>query len=216
MRRISQTRLLKMKQSIFTEDRKYTFSDYFTMSASTEQIVTELGYSFAMKGFSLPKKLDYDPQIVTRLNALYYSVLPNINLNSEVAKREFLIAPLLMELSRYAGVRINVEYAIFINDKLAGNFDYLLQSEHKLIVIEAKNKDMECGFNQLAAQLIALDYHEQATKTPLLYGAITLGDVWKFAILDRDKKQLIKDINIYTVPHHTDEVFAVLIGILMG
>jgi hypothetical protein len=49
---------------------------------------------------------------------------------------------------------------------------------------------------------------------PLLYGAITLGDFWKFAILDRDKKQLIKDIDAYTVPHNTDEVFAILMGIL--
>ncbi len=203
-----------MKKSIFTEDRKYTFSDYFSMTASAKEIVTELGYSFLIKQIALPKNSNYDTDIVTHLNKLYSSIFEKVTLESEIAKREFLISPLLIELTQLIEVLIETESSIYVNDKLAGKFDYLLKAKQSLIVIEAKNKDMEAGFKQLAAELIALDQYEEMNQSPLLYGAITLGDVWKFAILDRNKKQLIKDIDAYTVPHNTDEVFSILMGIL--
>lgn len=34
-----------MKKSIFKENKKYTFSDYFDMNHPTEEIVGEFGYS---------------------------------------------------------------------------------------------------------------------------------------------------------------------------
>jgi len=207
--------LPKMKKSIFIEDRKYTFSDYFSMSASVKEIVTELGYSLFTQRIQLPQNLDYDKNIIEHLNRLYDTIFLKINLNSEFSKREFLISPLLIELAQLIDITIETENTIFVNDKLAGSFDYFVQGKQNLIVIEAKNKDMEGGFKQLAAELIALDCYDDLQNRPLLYGAITLGDIWKFAILDRHQKQLIKDINSYTIPHNTDEVFGVLMGILM-
>lgn len=203
-----------MKKSIFNEGQKYTFSDYFNMPYSTEEIVTALGYRFSTSVLALPKCTDFDDAIIERLNALYYAIIPKINLNSELAKREFLIAPLLIELTRHAEIKIDVEYPLYFNEQLAGSLDYLLTSRQDLIVIEAKKKDLDSGFNQLAAELIALDYHEDNTEIDILYGAVTLGDVWKFATLNRATKQLCKDIDSYVIPSHTDEVFAVLMGIM--
>lgn len=203
-----------MKKSIFTEGQKYTFSDYFNMPYSTEEIVTALGYQFSTHVLNLPKCLDFDAEIIKRLNALYYAIIPKINLNSELAKREFLIAPLLIELTRHAELKIDVEYPLYCNEQLSGSLDYLLTSRQNLIVIEAKKKDLDSGFNQLAAELIALDFHDDNQEIEVIYGAVTLGDVWKFATLNRKTKHLTKDIDSYVIPSHTDEVFAVLMGIM--
>jgi hypothetical protein len=203
-----------MKKSIFNDNQKYTFSDYFNMPYSTEEIVAALGYRFSTDVIELPKYTDFDPAIIERLNALYYAIIPKINLNSELAKREFLIAPLLIELTRHADMKIDVEYPLYCNEKLSGSLDYLLTSRQDLIVIEAKKKDLDSGFNQLAAELIALDFYEDNQKIEVIYGAVTLGDVWKFATLNRKTKQLIKNIDSHVIPSHTDEVFTILMGIM--
>ncbi len=205
-----------MKKSIFSEDKKYTFSDYFAMTSEVEEIVAELGYSFVIRPLELPRCTDYNDAIIDNLKSVYRNILVKINLNCEFSRREFLISPILIELVQLIEMKIDSEKFIFLNDKLSGNFDYLLKAHQNLIVIEAKNKDIEAGLKQLAAELIALDQYEETNTNPLIYGAVTLGDFWKFAVLDRHKKQIIKDIDSYAIPHNTDEVFSILLGILNG
>jgi len=55
--------------------------------------------------------------------------------------------------------------------------DYLLRSQKNLLVIEAKNDDLTRGFTQLAVELIAL---AEVEENNILYGAVTIGDVWRF------------------------------------
>jgi len=118
-------------------------------------------------------------------------ILPKITINSEIAKREFLIAPILVEIAKNTDSKINVEYPIEIDDRLSGSLDYLICSKQELIVIEAKKGDLEKGFSQLSTELIALDKYEENNAGNMLYGAITIGDVWKFGILKRDKQHII-------------------------
>lgn len=74
---------------------------------------------------------------------------------------------------------------------------------------------MDGGFNQLAVELIAVDKAEDNQEIALLYGAVTLGDIWRFAILDRATKRIIKNMHSHTIPQDTTEVFSILLGILM-
>ncbi|NEN99508.1 MAG: hypothetical protein F6K50_29705 [Moorea sp. SIO3I7] len=203
-----------MKKSIFKENRKYTFSDYFAMTNPTEEIVGEFGYSFAIEVIDLPKSTNYDLDIIENLNHTYYTIIPKISLTSEIAKREFLIAPLILEIAKLLPVKVNVEYPLDINDQLGGALDYLLKSSQNLIIIEAKKKDIDGGFNQLAAELIALDKYEESESIEILYGAVTLGDIWKFGTLDRKRKHIAKTIQSQTIPRDTEEIFSILIGIL--
>ncbi|RKZ51174.1 MAG: hypothetical protein DRR16_14710 [Candidatus Parabeggiatoa sp. nov. 3] len=205
-----------MKKSIFKENKKYTFSDYFEMNYLTKEIVGEFGYSFAFEVIDLPKCQDYDKQFVKTLQETFYTVFPKITLNSEIAKREFLIAPLLLEIARSTNTTINVEYALDIDDKLSGLLDYFLVANQELIIREAKKKDIDQGFNQLAAELIALDKYEENEEIDMLYGAVTLGDLWRFGTLDRKKKPLVKNIHSHTIPEDTGEVFSILRGIITG
>ena len=203
-----------MKKSIFKKNQKYTFSDYFEMNHPTKEIVAEFGYSFAFEVIQLPKYADYDKEFIKVLKETFYTVLPKINLNSEMAKREFLVAPLLLEIARTSNITINVEYSLHVNDKLSGLLDYFLVANQDLIIIEAKKKDIDNGFNQLVAELIAVDKLEDNENIELIYGAVTLGDIWKFGILDRKNKHIIKNIHTHRIPEDTGEVFSILMGIV--
>ena len=203
-----------MKKSIFKENKKYTFSDYFEMNNPTDEIVGEFGYSFNLEVIKLPKSTDYDQNVIKNLQDTFYTVFPRIPLNSEAAKREFLIAPLLLEIIRNSTVKINIEYPLSVDDKLSGYLDYFLRANQEIIVIEAKKKDIDNGFNQLAAELIALDKYEDNDGIEILYGAVTLGDIWKFGTLDRKKKHIIKNIHSHVIPEDTEEVFSILMGII--
>ncbi|NEO16102.1 MULTISPECIES: hypothetical protein [unclassified Moorena] len=184
------------------------------MTNPTEEIVGEFGYSFAIEVIDLPKSTNYDLDIIENLNHTYYTIIPKISLTSEIAKREFLIAPLILEIAKLLPVKVNVEYPLDINDQLGGALDYLLKSSQNLIIIEAKKKDIDGGFNQLAAELIALDKYEESESIEILYGAVTLGDIWKFGTLDRKRKHIAKTIQSQTIPRDTEEIFSILIGIL--
>ena len=196
------------------EGKKYTFSDYFELNNSTEEIVEELGYSFSHAVINLPQSKDYKVDDIKKLQDTFYTILPRITINSEIAKRDFLIAPILVEIVRNTESKINVEYAIEIDSRLSGSLDYLIRLKQELIVIEAKRGDLDRGFNQLSAELIALDKYEENKVSNRLYGAITIGDVWRFGILERKKRHIIKDINSFTIPGDLEKVFSILLGIL--
>jgi hypothetical protein len=203
-----------MPRKIFKEGKKYTFSDYFDMGNPVEEIVAELGYSFASRIVALPRSMDFDGKLVEDLQASYYGLLSKVSLNSEAAKREFMIAPVLLALINIIDAKLNIEYPLDIDDRLGGTVDYLLRSRSELIVIEAKKGDLERGFNQLAAEMIAVDCYEDVDAFPVLYGAITIGEIWRFASLDRKAKHLTKDAHTFRFPEDLQEIFAILKGVL--
>ena len=202
-------------KSIFTEGKKYTFSDYFELGNPTDEIINALGYSFFTQPLDLPRKNNISPELINRLSTVYYSILPKISVNSEIAKREVMIAPVLHAVIQYINARLNIEYSVSINDKLSGTIDYLFRSSQELIVIEAKKGDLDRGFNQLAAEMIAMDiYEEEQTDLTRVYGAITIGEVWRFAVLEREKKHLIKDIHTFRFPEDLHDLLSILSGML--
>lgn len=203
-----------MKKSIFQPNKRYSFSDYFNFSNPVEEIVAELGYQIQVEEIHFPVLADIDMTVINQLIKFHYQLLPNITLNSEAAKREFLIAPLLYQVILKTNAKLNIEYPIDINDKLNGWIDYLIRSQQEIVVIEAKKGDLEKGFTQLAAEMIALDYYEDEGTPEYLYGAITIGEVWRFAVLDRKNKTIKKDINLFRFPQDAKELFAVLLGVL--
>jgi hypothetical protein len=199
-------------QSIFKKDKKYTFSDYAELNNPTKEILAAFGYQYVFEELELPVTAIKSISLA-KLRDTYVKKLPFISLNSETAKREFYIAPLLLELLEYVQVEINVEYPLDAGQNLSGAIDYLIKSKSNLIIIDAKKGDMEKGFNQLAVALIAFDKVSESNSN-LLYGVVTLGDIWRFGVLDRKDSLLKKDMNAYILPKNLDELFSILIGIL--
>jgi len=202
-----------MGKSILNKDKSYTFSDYFELSYPTKDIVAEFEYKYVLTKLSLPKGMLEGG--LARLRETFYKKLPHISLNSETARREVMIAPVLLELLDYVDMNIDIEYPLYVNEYLKGNIDYFLSSAENFIVVEAKKADMERGFSQLAVELIALDkYKETEYKSNRIYGAVTMGDIWRFGALERETKVIYKDIDSFRVPSDIESLFAVFIGIL--
>jgi len=203
-----------MARTIFATDKKYTFSDYYDFTNPSEEIANALGYSLSTEILNLPIVDTIDLTAIRALQKDFYTVLPKITLNSEIAKRGFMIAPILWQVIRHVNAKINVEYCINVNNKLSGCLDYLLCSKQQLIIIEAKKGDLEKGFNQLLSELIALDIYENEITSDLIYGAISIGELWRFAILKRNVKHVTKDLHTYRIPEDIETIFLALTGIL--
>lgn len=203
-----------MDKVIFKEGRKYSFSDYFYFPHPTEEIANALGYAFTTKLLELPGAVQVDNSAINTLQARFYEILPKISLDSEMAKRDFMIAPILWEVIRYAQAKINVEYPIDVDNRLSGSLDYLLRSTRQMIVIEAKKGDIDKGFNQLIAEMIALDLYDNQGMLGPIYGAVSIGELWRFGFLDRIEKSIYRDLHTYRVPEDLEKIFTVILGIL--
>lgn len=196
---------------ILQPGKRYTFSDYFDLNYPTREIVAEFGYTYRLEEVVFPTP-ETAIAPLDRLRQMYRQKLPLISLTSEIAKREFYIAPLLLELLDYIRAEIDVEYPIDAGENLSGTIDYFLRSRDNFIIIEAKKGDLEKGFNQLAIELIAVVLSFRI-ESPL-YGAVTLGDVWRFGVLDPVTKTLTKDLNAYALLSDLEAIVGILVGVL--
>jgi len=166
--------------------QSYTFADYVKLNSEPEEILGYFGYQFESAFLTLPTTQAH----LTRVGDLKSRIeesLPYIGLTSETARREFLIAPVILELIHYTQAKIKVEYALNIDNQLQGIVDYYLKAENQLLVIEAKNADLVRGVVQLAVELIAFD-RWSPVDDPQLYGAVSIGNIWQFVVLHRQSK----------------------------
>lgn len=200
------------KIKILQEGQSYTFRSYFELPYEADDILAEFDYSLQRAELSLPqttRQLDRLPEFKQKIR----TVLPFISLSNETARRETLVSPIMLEVICYCQCQMRIEYPLAVNNWLKGNLDYLLRSQNNLVVIEAKNDDLTRGFTQLAVELIALSHIEEQT---VFYGAVTMGDVWRFGKLERSQQQITQDINLFKVPDDLDTLVRVLLGILEG
>ena len=200
------------KTPVIEPNQSYTFADYFKLNSEPEEILEYFGYRFQSESLTLPTtqaKLERLADLKARLE----ESLPYISLTSETARREFLIAPVIMELIHYTHAKVKVEYALNINNQLKGVVDYYLKSDRQLLVIEAKNADLERGVVQLAVELIAFDNWSPIDQ-PTLYGAVSIGNIWQFVILHRESKQINQDLNLYRVPTDLEILMKILVALI--
>ncbi len=202
-----------MKKPILPEGTSTTFADYFKITAYLEDILDCFGYSYRRKKCNLPRH-EIARERVASLAAHLDAVLPHANLTHETARREFLIAPVLMEVVRETGADIKVEYPLEVEERLKGTLDYFLRGEHTFLVVEARQGDLQKGFNQLAVELVALDRWADDSPEPRFYGAVSMGNVWQFGFVERSEKRIVEDLDTYRVPADLEEVVRILVGLL--
>ncbi|MCP4657764.1 MAG: hypothetical protein GY856_20340 [bacterium] len=202
-----------MKPQVIPEGTSATFADYFKLNAYIEDILDCFGYSYRRTKCELPRH-EIAEERVAALRSHLDAVLPHAALTHETARREFLIAPVLMEVVRETGAEIKVEYPLEIEERLKGTLDYFLRAEHTFLVVEAKQGDLQKGFNQLAVELVALDRWAEDSTEPRFYGAVSMGNVWQFGFVERSEKQIVEDINTYSVPTNLEDVVRILVGLL--
>ena len=116
---------------------------------------------------------------------------------SEKAKSELIIMPILKEVRRknrtfniFSGYSFDVDKAQSLN----GICDYILSSNIESIeikspifcLVEAKNRTIEEGIGQAAAEMIAAKIFNKQDKNelPAVYGCVTTGTEWLFLLLE--------------------------------
>lgn len=199
---------------VLDKHQSYTFSKYFELTADPEDIFAELGIRLQKKGLNLPRRAEV-PAFLPDLEKRLLQTLELVDLTTEMARRETLIAPVLLAVCAQAHQPLKIEYAIKVNQWLQGNVDYFIPGQQALLIIEAKQADLARGFVQLGAELVALDQWT-SSPTPTLYGAVTTGDAWKFGRFDRVEKTLMQDIRLYTIPSDLEALVGILSRIIQG
>ena len=195
---------------ILQEGASYTFRSYCEMTAEPEDILADLGYKLLTARLVLPRtkfELSWEAELQARLERS----LMVVTLTSETARRETLVAPILLDVAHHCHAQLRIEYPLSVSDWLKGNLDYLMRSTQSMVVIEAKKDDLTRGFTQLAAELIAL---AQSQSLASVYGAVTIGDAWRFGYLDAVNKTITQDIALYRIPDDLPQVMGTLVGIL--
>ena len=195
---------------ILQEGTSYTFRSYCEMTAEPEDILADLGYKLLTARLVLPRTrlvLSWEAELQARLERS----LMVVTLTSETARRETLVAPILLDVAHHCHAQLRIEYPLSVSDWLKGNLDYLMRSTQSMVVIEAKKDDLTRGFTQLAAELIAL---AQSQSLASVYGAVTIGDAWRFGYLDAVNKTITQDIALYRIPDDLSQVMGTLVGIL--
>ena len=183
------------RSAIIQANQSYTFADYFKLNFAPQDILAYFGVTLQRQSLTLPRYAGPLDRL-TDLKARIEESLPRLSLTSEMARQEFLIAPVLTDVLHYTQATLNVEYPVAVSNQLKGSLDYLLQNGNTFLVIEAKNEDLERGFVQLAIELIALDQWIDSDQT-ILQGAISTGNIWQFGQFDRQARHLSK-ILIFT------------------
>lgn len=114
--------------------------------------------------------------------------------NSEKARSELIIMPLLLEVYEQMQERVNlfsgVKFDVDESRGLSGFCDFLfsLSPLHREIhapviaIVEAKKEDINTGIPQCFAELVAAQIFNASEKRSIdtLYGIVTTGEVWKF------------------------------------
>ncbi|QLE56411.1 hypothetical protein [Nostoc sp. TCL26-01] len=197
---------------ILKPSETYTFRKYFDLRFAPADILRELGASLTKAHINFPVS-NHQITRLAELKQRLEEAITRVSLTSEAARREVLIAPILLEVAHITEAIVNIEYPIEVNQFLRGDLDYYLQSQHQILIVEAKQADLTRGFTQLAVELIAIDSWIEADE-PILYGAVTTGDIWQFGSFQRASRLITQDLMLYRIPTDLQELMQILVAIL--
>jgi hypothetical protein len=128
-------------------------------------------------------------------------------INTEKARSEYIIAPILSEIafinsqvSLFSGRNFNVDASRgltgFCDFILTRNPDKLVIKAPVVVIVEAKNENINDGLAQCIAEMYAAQIINQKNlqeNIKIVYGIVTTGQVWRF--LSIDKMQVKVDLN---------------------
>ncbi|NEP40608.1 MAG: hypothetical protein F6K35_15770 [Okeania sp. SIO2H7] len=142
-------------------------------------------------------------------------------INTEKARSELIIAPVLLEVRRILNFQIGffsgVEFNVNLAKGLMGYCDYILTASKELYeirtpvftIVEAKNENIKGGLGQCMAETIAarLFNIQQEKELEAIYGAVTTGNIWKFIKLE--DQRIFIDLKDYFLPE-IDKILGIL------
>lgn len=151
-------------------------------------------------GLSIIEKLDLFTNVPEAAisdflkQSLEYNTPLALEIATEKARSEMIIAPILIELKKQFDSQISLfsgrEFNIDIQQGLIGYCDFIIsKSPSQLlikspvgVIVEAKNDNIQSGLGQCIAEMVAAQIFNQRQneKNESIYGSVTTGTNWKF------------------------------------
>ncbi len=151
-------------------------------------------------GLTIEESMDLFPDIPEILPSSYLQTTLNENvflataINTEKARSELIIAPVLLEVRRILNFKIGFfsgsEFNVDVQAGLTGYCDYILTASKEsyeirtpvITLVEAKNESIKSGLGQCIAEMVAAQLFNQRNGEEIesIYGAVTTGTDWKF------------------------------------
>jgi hypothetical protein len=142
-------------------------------------------------------------------------------INTEKARSELIIMPVVIEVRRYFKYQISVfsgsEFNVDASKGLEGRCDFILSRSPEqyditspvMTIVEAKNESIKSGLGQCIATMIAAQLFNQRQETvpDYIYGAVTTGTDWKF--LKLCDRTIFIDTNDYFIKE-VDKILGIL------
>ena len=146
---------------------------------------------------------------------LRYNVPLALASNSEKARSEMIISPILIDLRRQLKERINlfsgIDFDVDSDMGLNGICDFIISNSPEILfvsapvitLVEAKKENITAGLGQCVAEMLAARIFNERTgnEVSTIYGAVTTGSIWKFMKLDGSvisidlTEYYLKDVN---------------------
>lgn len=156
---------------------------------------------------------------------LEYNVPLALAINSEKSRSEMIVTPILIEVRKQLGNQISLfsgkEFTVDPQRGLSGFCDFIIgKSAEQLMIeapvialVEAKNDNLESGFGQCMAEMIAaqLFNQRQGNEIKQIYGVVTTGSLWKFMQLE--EQTITLDLNEYFLGN-LGKIIGILISFL--
>jgi len=119
-------------------------------------------------------------------------------INTEKARSELIVAPILVEARRLTGRRVSlfsgIEFNVASEQGLNGVCDFIFSRSPEqlllvapaMMLVEAKKDDIYSALGQCIAEMVAARlYNEREGQgVTTIYGAVTTGSIWKFLKLE--------------------------------
>ncbi len=132
-------------------------------------------------------------------------------INTEKARSEMIITPILLELRPKANYQISLfsgtDFNVDVEKGLNSYCDFVISRAREqltinapvVIIVEAKNENIKGGLGQCAAGMLAaqLFNEQEGNGIKTVYGAVTTGDIWKF--LKLEGTDIFIDLNNYYI-----------------
>ena len=146
-----------------------------------------------------------------------------IAINTEKARSEMIITPVLLEVRRQAIGQVSLfsgtEFNVDDEKGLVGYCDYILcRSREQLtlnapviLITEAKNENIKAGLGQCVAGMVAAQQFNQREGQAIeeIYGAVTTGEIWKFLKLCDTTVSI--DLTDYYIPLNLNKILGILV-----
>ena len=145
-----------------------------------------------------------------------------ISINTEKARSELIVAPILVEIVKLTNYKISLfsgtDFNVDSSRGLNGVCDFIisLSSEQLFLdtpiitIVEAKNDNINSGFGQCISEMVAARLFNDKRNNPVenIYGVVTTGSLWKFLKLHDDWVWIDRDEYHISSPNK-------LIGVLL-